>query len=74
MKNRNYGLYAVAAAILVVGILWIGVPWATLGVFALVLACPLMMLFMMRGMQGTHGNDHQSDSPEARDDRSPHPR
>ena len=25
----------------------------------IVLACPLMMIFMMRGMHGSHGNDDQ---------------
>ncbi|MFI2367334.1 DUF2933 domain-containing protein [Streptomyces sp. NPDC018833] len=72
-NNRNYGLYAIAVAIAVVGALALGVPLGTL-VFLLVLtACPLMMFFMMRGMHG--GDDMQGrgrghdDAPK---DRDPH--
>ena len=55
MKNRNYGLYAVAIAIVVVGAIWAGLPISTLAVFGLVLVCPLMMFAMMRGMGGSGG-------------------
>jgi hypothetical protein len=69
MNNRNYGLYAVALAIVVVGALWLGVPLGTLAFLALVLACPLMMLFMMRGMHGGDGHDeHRAEPPS----RAPH--
>ncbi len=66
MNNRNYGLYAVALAIVVVGALWLGLPLGTLALFGLVLVCPLMMIFMMRGMHGgdghgAHGDDHSDD-------------
>ena len=54
MKTRNYGLYAIALAIVVIGALALGVPMNTLLVLGLVLVCPLMMLFMMRGMHGTN--------------------
>ncbi|MBD0839439.1 DUF2933 domain-containing protein [Streptomyces sp. TRM68416] len=47
-----YGLYAIAVAIATVGALALGVPVATLFLGAIVLACPLMMIFMMRGMHG----------------------
>jgi cobalamin synthase len=66
MKNKNLGLYAVALAILVVGLLWAGLPVTSLVWFGLVLACPLMMFFMMRGMHGAHSQQHPA-SP--RDDR-----
>jgi hypothetical protein len=67
MKNKNLGLYAVALAILVVGLLWAGLPVTSLVWFGLVLACPLMMFFMMRGM---HGADSQQQHPASpRDDR-----
>ena len=56
MNNRNYGLYAVALAIVVVGALWLGVPVGTLALLGLLLVCPLMMVFMMRGM---HGGGHE---------------
>lgn len=63
MNNRNYGLYAIAVAIAVVGALALGVPASTLGFLALVLVCPLMMLFMMRGM---HGGDRHNGPGEDR--------
>lgn len=77
MNKKNYGLYAVALAILVVGALWLGVPVATLAVGALVLACPLMMLFMMRGMHGGSGERGRADTGGHRhppDGRGPTPR
>ncbi|MFD0374972.1 DUF2933 domain-containing protein [Streptomyces sp. NPDC127112] len=55
--NRNYGLYAIAAAIAFVGALALGVPLGTLAWLALVAACPLMMFFMMRGMHDSQGHD-----------------
>ena len=42
---------AVAAAVLFAT----GMPLAP---FALLLVCPLMMVFMMRGMSGSHSEDH----------------
>jgi type III secretory pathway component EscV len=63
MKSRNLGLYAVALAIVVVGLLWAGLPAASLVWFALVLACPLMMFFMMRSM---HGGDSHNQHTTAR--------
>lgn len=63
MKREQLPLYAVAMAILIVGLALAGVPVETLIVLPLVLACPLMMVFMMRGMD--HG------TPRDRDD---HPR
>jgi hypothetical protein len=46
MKRQPLGLYAIALAILVVGLVALGVPAQTLLSAALVLACPLMMIFM----------------------------
>ena len=65
--NPNFGLYAVAVAIAVVGALWLGVPVGTLGVLAVALACPLMMLVMMRGMHG--GADHRGSAGDDLHDR-----
>ncbi|MGW0751127.1 hypothetical protein [Streptomyces sp. NPDC002587] len=68
-NNRNYGLYAVAIAIALVGALALGVPVGTLVVIAIVAVCPLMMFFMMRGMHGgdgMHGHSHD-DALRARD-------
>ncbi|MGW6703852.1 DUF2933 domain-containing protein [Streptomyces sp. NPDC054956] len=54
--HRNCWLYALAAAIAFVGALAFGVPLGTLAWLALVAACPLMMLFMMRGMSDSGGH------------------
>ncbi|RZU53205.1 DUF2933 family protein [Krasilnikovia cinnamomea] len=59
MKRQSWGLYAIALAILVVGLVAFGVPAQTLLLAALVLTCPLMMIFMMSGMHGGHGGDDQ---------------
>jgi hypothetical protein len=66
MNKRNYGLYAVALAIVVVGAMALGAPLATLVWLALVVACPLMMFFMMRGMHGQdmHGGHGHADRDE----------
>lgn len=49
------GAAAVAAVLIA-----FGAPLASLLPFAIVLACPLMMIVMMRGMGGMHGKseDH----------------
>ncbi|MFE9842068.1 DUF2933 domain-containing protein [Streptomyces goshikiensis] len=61
--NRNYGLYAIAAAIAFVGALALGVPLAPLAWLALVAACLLMMFIMMRGMHDSHDeHDHRTGS------------
>ncbi|WP_067022360.1 DUF2933 domain-containing protein [Streptomyces dysideae] len=80
-NQRNYGTYAVALAIAVVGALALGVPVGTLAVAAIVLACPLMMFFMMRGMHGgggmhgghdtSHGSRPDDDPLTKHDDRPP---
>lgn len=65
MKNQNGPLYALAAAILVVGLAFAGVPVTTLVIGLAVLACPLAMLFMMSGMgNGQNGSDHQARRPK----------
>ncbi|MEU6379825.1 DUF2933 domain-containing protein [Streptomyces sp. NPDC046909] len=70
--KRNYGMYALAAAIVFVGALVVGVPLDSLVWLALVAACPLMMFFMMRGMHGqdTHGgHDQHRDRDDRNEDR-----
>jgi hypothetical protein len=54
MRRQPYGLYAIALAILVVGLVALGVPASTLLFAVAVLACPLMMIFM----HGGHGGGH----------------
>ncbi|MCX5275391.1 DUF2933 domain-containing protein [Streptomyces virginiae] len=68
-NNRNYGLYAIAIAIALVGALALGVPLGTLAILAIVAVCPLMMFFMMRGM---HGGDDMHGRDDAPKDRDPH--
>lgn len=49
---------AVAVAVVVAAVVMaVGAPLASLLPFALLLACPLMMVFMMRGMSGSHGSE-----------------
>jgi hypothetical protein len=64
MRRQPWGLYAVALAILAVGLVALGVPASTLLVGAFVLACPLMMMLMMGGMHS--GNTASSPSAEHR--------
>jgi hypothetical protein len=58
--RSNYGLYAIAVAIVVVGALWLGTPLSTLLLLGVVLVCPIMMMFMMKGMHGDGEHDHRS--------------
>ncbi len=67
MRRQPWGAYAIAAAILVVGLIALGVPANTLLFGALVLVCPLMMMTMMAGMHGGHGTDQHA----AHRDRTP---
>ena len=59
MKRQNIGLYAIALAILIVGLAFAGVPLTTMLFALLVLACPLMMMFMMGGHGGHGGSGEQ---------------
>jgi hypothetical protein len=71
-RSPNLGLYAVAAAIAIVGALWVGVPAGTLAVVGIALVCPLMMMLMMGGMMGMHGGS--KDSSDRSDDQHPQER
>ena len=66
MNKQQLPLYALALAVLVVGLVVAGVPVGALAVVALLLACPLMMFFMMRGM--SH-DDRPRDNPTSHADR-----
>ena len=52
--------WLIGAAAIAAILIAFGAPLASLLPFAIVLACPLMMLVMMRGMGGMHGEseDH----------------
>ncbi|ALV33553.1 DUF2933 domain-containing protein [Streptomyces sp. CdTB01] len=65
MNQRNYGMYALAAAIVVVAALAVGASLESLVWLALVATCPLMMFFMMKGMHGQdmHGGHSRDDDP-----------
>ncbi len=67
MKSSNLGLFAIAAAIAFVGALWAGVPLAGLAPALIFLACPLMMIFMMKGMHGGGSDSKDRDADEPRD-------
>lgn len=65
MKNLHYGHCLIGVALGAVLLVALGVSAGTLGVFAIVLLCPLMMFVMMRMMMndnksssGTVGQDH----------------
>jgi hypothetical protein len=67
MKHNALMRYiAVAGGALAVGLLVAGTPVRSLLPFVLVLACPLMMMFMMRGMGGHEGHGGVP-SPDRRD-------
>lgn len=65
MKTRYLPQYAIALAILGVGLLIAGVPVQTLLIALIVLTCPLMMLLMMAGMHGG-GHGGSQEDPESR--------
>ena len=77
-NNRNYGMYAIAAAIVVVGALALGASLGSLAWLALVAACPLMMFFMMKSMHGQdmhggHSRDDRDDDPLHKHDQHQNP-
>jgi hypothetical protein len=76
MRHQQWGLYAIALVVLVVGLVALGVPASTLLVAGLFLACPLMMLVMMRGMHGGHGGydafGHSIERPDTHPDDRDH--
>lgn len=53
--NRNYVAYVVVAGLLVAALAVAGVSISSVLPFAVVLVCPLMMVFMMKGMGAMHG-------------------
>ena len=57
MQHRRMFPYLFGAAALAAVLIAFGVPVASVLPFAVLLACPLMMVFMMRGMAGAHNNE-----------------
>jgi len=72
MHGTRMRYLLVAAGALVVGLLAAGTPVRSLLPLLLLLACPLMMVIMMRGMggHGSHdgGTKGEADPNRARDD------
>jgi hypothetical protein len=64
MHGQHMKYLLVAAGALVVGLLAAGSSLQSVLPLLLLLACPLMMVFMMRGMGGHsgHGADHDDDA------------
>lgn len=74
MKGRQLPIYALALAVLLVGLAALGVPLSGVVIVLLALACPLMMFIMMRAMSdgGGHGRGGRpSDSPDRHHDEHP---
>ncbi|MGW3938515.1 hypothetical protein [Streptomyces sp. NBC_00024] len=76
MTNDKRPIYALALAIGVIGLVALGVPIGTIVLLAILAACPLMMMFMMRGMHGggMHGgHDHTDNRTDESTDRDRDP-
>lgn len=63
MSHKNTGPYIVAGGVVAAALILAGVPFASLLPFAILLLCPLMMIFMMRGM--AHGGTSKDASDDA---------
>ena len=61
MKRQHLLIYAVAAAVLLIGVTTFGSSGSLFAV-AFLLLCPLMMIFMMGGMHGGSGHDGDADA------------
>ena len=61
MMRQHLPYYAIAAAILIVGLVGFGVPVSNLLFLGVVLVCPLMMMLMMRGMGSGKAADRNDD-------------
>ncbi|MEO7350545.1 MAG: DUF2933 domain-containing protein [Marmoricola sp.] len=68
MTNNKilYGLAIVAGAAIA---LWAGLP----PIWLLFLACPVMMMFMMGGMGGMHGDPDKRGPSSGEDNNAPNP-
>ena len=64
MKNLHYGHCLIGVAVAVVLLVALGVKASTLGILAVVLACPLMMFVMMKMMmRDQSASSHHDDRP-----------
>ena len=60
MQHRSMFPYLAGAALVAAVLIAVGAPFASLLPFALVLACPLMMIFMMRGMSRSRDSENHT--------------
>lgn len=66
--KHHLALFGLAAVLLIVGVAALGLSVSSLLLLALVV-CPLMMIFMMRGMHGGGGHDgHDAGVPRGLDE------
>ncbi len=64
MKNLHYGHCLIGVALAVVLLVALGAKASTLGILAVVLACPLMMFVMMKMMMSDQsGSSSRDDRP-----------
>lgn len=73
MRREHLLYYAIALAILIGVLALAGVPTSTILVGLLVLACPVMMLFMMGGHGHGGGSGHGGEHHAEPHDTSRHP-
>ena len=67
MQKSRIPTYLIGAAVVGIALAVAGVPLVALVPFAVLLACPLMMFFMMKGMGGMGGmggGDEKKDRTE----------
>lgn len=68
MKNLHYGHCLIGIALAAVMLVALGVSTSTLGLLAVVLACPLMMFLMMRAMSNNPPIKSTRDDDQPADD------
>ncbi len=72
MNTQRMARPALVAAAVLVALVLAGLPVAYLGGLVLIVACPLMMFFMMRGMGGMdHGTGGRHDDVHDHDHADP---
>lgn len=67
MNKEQMPLYAAALAVLAVVLVFAGVSVETLLVTGVVLVCPVMMFFMMRGMGRRDSASHDGQDKHSHD-------
>ena len=72
MQHNRMFPYLAAGAVVAAVLIAVGAPFASLLPFALVLACPLMMVVMMRSM--SRSSDHEGDLTGRKAEAADHPR